>query len=207
MNVLYTDISQLPPNGYQLLLKGATIERKNKAKRYVNRDDAIRCLAGGALLQHIAGPGCFDEDYTLQGKPFIEGREDLHFNLSHSGKYVVIAFGDSEVGVDVEKIPEDPDKLKIARRYFTRDEQDYVFSSEDDALLRFTEIWTKKESFLKYLGTGLGTDLTSFSVLSPDFSSNFHTWVLEDGYCLSLCTTESHVRIDRMNIKWFLPRP
>ena len=205
MNVFYTNTSQLPQNGYSLLMRGATLERRNKAKRYTQQEDAIRCLVGGAMIQHIAGWD-YEEDYTPEGKPFICGREEIHFNLSHSGKYVALAFGDTEVGVDVEEIPQDPDRLKIARRYFTQDEQEYVFSAPEDALVRFTEIWTKKESFLKFLGIGLRKDLTSFSVLSPEYAPHFHTQVLEGGYVLTVCTTEDHVRFEKISVKWFLPR-
>ncbi len=44
-------------------------------------------------------------------KPYIDGAEDIFFNLSHSGNIAVAAFSDREVGIDVEKIKTFNDSL------------------------------------------------------------------------------------------------
>ena len=36
------------------------------------------------------------------GKPFLSYRPSLHYNISHSGKYVVCILADQEVGIDVQ---------------------------------------------------------------------------------------------------------
>lgn len=41
---------------------------------------------------------------SIYNKPFIIGHESIHFNLSHSGKWVVCALGECRVGVDVEQV-------------------------------------------------------------------------------------------------------
>ena len=40
---------------------------------------------------------------TEDGKPFIPGLADIHFNLSHSGDYIACAFSDQEVGLDLRE--------------------------------------------------------------------------------------------------------
>ncbi|MDR3361228.1 MAG: 4'-phosphopantetheinyl transferase superfamily protein, partial [Bifidobacteriaceae bacterium] len=48
-------------------------------------------------------------------------------------------------------------------------------AAEEDASRRFLEIWTKKEAYLKWRGTGLAGGLESFSVLAPEpFGVVFH---------------------------------
>lgn len=97
------------------------------------------------------------------GKPFIDGEKDFFFSTSHSGKWVVIIYGTSEVGADVEIITSNI--FSIAERYFTQVEQKYIFESGNESSdERFIKLWTLKESYIKYLGTGLNTPLNSFTV-------------------------------------------
>ena len=46
-------------------------------------------------------------DYRIargeKGKPFIVGVENVFFNISHSGDYVVCSVSDREIGIDIEK--------------------------------------------------------------------------------------------------------
>lgn len=191
IRVICTDISGLSPSDYQALYEKSSDERKMRADRYRRREDSIRCVAAGALLRYALGTSEYTVEKTPDGKPFIKGKECFHYNLSHSGRWVVIAFGDSEVGVDVEELRADADIEAIARRFFTTEERHYVFEAEQDQRQRFFEIWTGKESYLKYLGTGLKTDMTAFSVLSPEPDVRLHHRTLTDGSWLSLCTTEN----------------
>ncbi len=55
------------------------------------------------------------------GKANISNYENIHFNLSHSGKMVACAISDEEVGIDVEY--NDPEiDLDIAKHYFNNSE-------------------------------------------------------------------------------------
>ncbi|MDR1805701.1 MAG: 4'-phosphopantetheinyl transferase superfamily protein [Clostridium sp.] len=117
------------------------------------------------------------------GKPYFAGIEDFHFSLSHSGEYLALATHDSPVGVDIELLRK-PDLL-VARRFFTKDEQEYV--AEDEK--RFFEVWTRKEAYIKYTGMGLRTPLPSFSVFYlPGLRLETQ---MSGEYCLSLCTKNS----------------
>ena len=37
------------------------------------------------------------------GKPFFTLQPKIHYNISHSGKYVVCVFAGEEVGIDIQK--------------------------------------------------------------------------------------------------------
>ena len=87
----------------------------------------------------------------------------VHFNISHAGKYIVCIVSDEPVGIDIELLKSAD--LKIAERFFTSDETEYIMLGEQT--LRFCEVWTMKESRIKREGLGLHKPLNSFSVFEP----------------------------------------
>lgn len=204
IRVICTDISALSPSDYQALYEKASAERKVRADRYRRWEDSLRCVVADALLRHALGTCEYTVEKTASGKPFIKGRENFHYNLSHSGNWVVIAFGDTEVGVDVEKPRTNIDMDAIARRFFATEEQRYVFKEETNRVSRFCEIWTGKESYLKYMGTGLKKDLTSFNVLSLEPEIRLHYQTLPGGYSLCLCTTEMDYLFELLDLQRLL---
>ena len=127
------------------------------------------------------------------GKPYIQGAEDFFFSASHSGKWVVTAYGSSQVGADVEVIKSG--SSSIAEGCFTQSEQDYVFADDEGADERFIKLWTLKESYIKYLGTGLSTPLDSFTVYADrapictdaDDSLTFTNIRFDHEHYLSVC--------------------
>lgn len=181
-------------NLYRDLYRRAAPERKQRADRYLRREDGLRCLAAGQLLRDTVEQALGITDFTVVkepgGKPRILGQDRFHYNLSHSGNRVIIAWGDSPIGVDVQQMRMDPGKENLARRFFTPEEQAYVFESKEARAERFYRVWTGKESYLKFLGTGLTKSLSSFSILSPEIAPMLKTRYLADGYCLSLCTND-----------------
>lgn len=197
INILCADISQIDETDYERLFVKASSQRQNRAKRYLRWEDKVRCVVADALVRYAVDKSLGISDFTVMqedgGKPYIQGREDFYFNLSHSGRWVVIAYGDSPVGIDVQHIHTKQDKIQQICRLFTHDEAEYVLEVEETHRIeRFFQIWTSKESYLKYLGTGLRKALNSFSVL-PDgehlgihFCSSFH-----DDYCMALCAQKA----------------
>lgn len=99
---------------------------------------------------------------------------DLRFNLSHSHEHVLYAFAwEREVGVDVERIREQVDVLKLAERFFAPHEASALRerSPEERRRLFFT-LWVCREACLKAWGTGLTVPLNRLEVeLIPEQSS------------------------------------
>jgi len=90
------------------------------------------------------------------GRPFVEGRR-LDFNISHSGKWVVLAVATpGPVGVDVERMDAHRDLNAIATRYFAPHEAETVSKEGAPAFYRF---WTAKEAALKSTGAGIAGGL------------------------------------------------
>lgn len=111
--------------------------------------------------------------YGPYGKPLLEGEHSdssLRFNASHSGDWAVYAFvQDHEVGVDVEHIKEDFATEGIAERFFSVGEVQTLNSlPEAEKPAAFFRCWTRKEAYIKALGSGLSHPLDSFDVtLAP----------------------------------------
>jgi 4'-phosphopantetheinyl transferase len=111
------------------------------------------------------------------GKPVVNGYTDLHFNVSHSGEWVVGAICDVPVGVDVEEIK----PVDLAMMYDCFDEQEIVDILErknpQDRLRYFYDIWTLKESYVKANGKGLAIPTKDFVIRKT--GSRIHTFGLE----------------------------
>lgn len=113
------------------------------------------------------------------GKPYLRDNE-VYFSLSHSGRLAAVALCDDEVGIDIQEASDFNSKL--VKRFYAPDEREYVEQSADrDAA--FTEVWSKKESYIKAIGTGLATPLNSFSVVN--MTGLLYTCL--EGYALSVC--------------------
>ncbi|MDL2231183.1 4'-phosphopantetheinyl transferase superfamily protein [Porphyromonadaceae bacterium OttesenSCG-928-L07] len=143
-----------------------------------------KCLLKKGLLQFF---GLQEEDYSMvkneHGKPYIEGVANCHFNISHSGDYVLCAFSDQEVGVDIERIRKMPER--VALRYFHPNEIAALEKADDKQDLFFT-YWSLKETYLKYLGDGLNRGLSSFEVRIHDKGIRIY----EDGVDAGVFVTE-----------------
>ncbi len=134
-------------------------ERMKRAEKYRFERDRLLCIGGGFLMRHIVG--IRDESeirHGRYGKPFAPGYPA--FNLSHSGEWCILAKGDCEIGMDIEKI--DKNNLPAAPTVYTPRELNWM---NEDPLERFYQLWTWKESLIKALGTGMFLEPKTFEVL------------------------------------------
>ena len=122
--------------------------RRDKIRHLAHESAKRQSLAAGLLLAEIF-PNA--EIKTGEyGKPYIEGE---HFNLAHSGDYVILAVSDScEIGCDIERL-KNVDYEKLAGTVFHENEREMLRNTDNKQDL-FFELWTKKESFMKCIGEG-----------------------------------------------------
>lgn len=172
-----------------------------RAGKITNRKNRLLSLSGELLARYLLhktfGLSVIEIEfsYTEKGKPFIPGRNDVHFNISHSGNTVAAAVAQTRIGIDIEHFRKI--NFRIAERYFTPAELFYIHTQEEPEKTRnFFEIWTIKESFLKAIGTGLTRSLSSFEVtniagkfmISGKGSENFRVNAYRlKGYQLAVC--------------------
>jgi 4'-phosphopantetheinyl transferase len=96
-----------------------------------------------------------------RGKPFFETLA-LEFSVSHTKDLWVCAMDLEPMGVDIQEIRTSKQE-KIMNRYYTQEEKQYV---KEAGQVGFFQIWTRKEAYVKFLGTGLSKDLRDFSTLT-----------------------------------------
>ena len=197
IRVVCVDISSAEDEIYRKLYARASVQRKRRADRYLRQMDKLRCVTAEALLRCVLGVTEDQVEKTCFGKPYIRDRKDVFYNLSHSGRYVVLAWGATEVGVDVQQHDAATDTKALETCFFAPDERRYTCGD----IGRFYEVWTKKESYLKYTGSGLRTDLRSFSVLSPERKLRFFCRTLDQAHSLSLCTQEDEYAFELLDIR------
>ncbi len=159
----------LDPETFEKALADVSPGRAAKAIRF--RFPAGRALSLGAgialdILLREHGLREKDMQYGLgeNEKPYFIQAPDLRFNLSHSGSLVLACMGGRELGCDIQE--EEKENLSIARHFFHPDETAWLSGLSDEQARKeaFYRLWVCKESFIKTLGTGLATDLSSFCV-------------------------------------------
>jgi 4'-phosphopantetheinyl transferase len=97
------------------------------------------------------------------GKPFINDG-CLSFNLSHTRGLVACTVAHSTpLGIDVERINRVTDVESLADRFFSHSETAALCRGAADVHVRFIDLWTLKEAFVKATGRGLSQPLDSFS--------------------------------------------
>ncbi len=188
VHIACVSVAHWPETLYHTLYHAATPQRQARAENCRRFQDACRCIASDALLRFaLSETFGLQESHLLQrgqwGKPRIQGREDFHVSLSHSGRWAVIGWGESPLGVDVEQVARCRNWESLSRRFFTGEEQAFA-----DSPLSFARVWTGKESYLKYLGTGLHKPLNSFCIFSLE--ERFHWEMPDDDHVLCLCSQE-----------------
>ena len=130
------------------------------------------------LLKKILAENKINDDiiYNEYGKPYFKN-DEIFFSISHSYDYVVCVISDKEVGVDIQKITYRP---RIIKRICSSEEQNRINSPED-----FTEMWTKKESYAKFLGLGISYGLKKINTLLNDY-----TVIKLEDYYITICFGE-----------------
>lgn len=182
------DIRDMSENEYDKWFSLMNEDKKQKVSRFRFDDDKKRSAIGEMLAKKAVEEFCgmSVEDVILRagenGKPYAENA-GVHFNISHSGNLVVCAVNDKPVGIDVEQIRNI--ELKVAKRVYTHDELFYLFGfhpadedfcmvPDEKMLLRFFELWTAKEAYLKYTGEGIASELKTLAVNSEKILREYH---------------------------------
>ena len=161
------------------ILSCVSKERIEKARAFKFEEDQLRSLGAGYLIyKYLNNP---EIKYKESKKPYIEGGP--HFNVSHSGKYVVIVTHPTrEIGIDIEEI----DEKHIPTIKYVLLEEEQI----DDINTLFM-LWSAKESLLKCNSKGIG-DIRK-CVGSPlngkkiyEGKEYFSQTMIYDGYSLSV---------------------
>lgn len=142
-------------------------EKRARIERMRYKKDAQAALKAHRLLCYALKTVCGivpkPEDWGTEqnGKPYLKNTENVHFNISHSGRMAMCAVNERPVGVDIEMIR--PYSDSVARRVMSPEER-RAFAAAGDKDRLFFKIWTLKEAYLKYTGAGISAldDITVY---------------------------------------------
>ncbi|PZE21773.1 4'-phosphopantetheinyl transferase family protein [Paenibacillus xerothermodurans] len=163
-------MSRPPRSGeVEYMLSNVSEERRAKAQKYVKPDDAHRSLIAEYLIRAVIRSKLHLSNAEISfvsgpyGKPRVGGIPSFHFNIAHSGAWIVCAVDSAPVGIDVEEIK--PMSFDVAQ-FFSEQEIRWLMSHQETARTScFYDLWTLKESYIKWVGTGLSLPLNSFSIM------------------------------------------
>jgi len=163
----------LDPEFQDSLFQYLPSDSQLRLKDRPNNNSKLQTVCGELLARYSIAKftGNAHHKITLvfgeKGKPHIGNLTDVHFNISHSGHYVVCAVAATEVGIDVERVRKV--NLRIAERFFSVPElHDLIMLDEESRKQYFITLWTIKESYLKAIGRGLTQHLNSFTIVKSD---------------------------------------
>ena len=181
--LIATDFLQLLP-----------LEERQRADRLIN--PAIKnnfIIFRGFLRQTLSkytkcSPEKIIINYGEHGKPSVDG---IHFNLSHSENLCVIAVSSMPIGIDLEYTSKSIDFLKIAKRYFSSQDFNFIKAAPDEKQKTlFYELWCKREAYSKMLGISVWNTLNKSSF--QEFKNCFFKKIKISNffYCILACAQE-----------------
>lgn len=169
-----------PAEVAQCLYGWLAADERARANRFQFERDRRRFIVARGVLRSIVGgylqlaPDRIAFVYGAQGKPGLAPAHAslLHFNVAHAHELGVYAFAlNQAVGIDVEyTLRHVREADQVAQRFFSAYEYEaYRALAADERRRAFFRCWTRKEAYLKAIGTGLAHALDRFDVtLTPD---------------------------------------
>ena len=180
-------------------------KRRSRIRRLRVPLKRAQCAAAGLLLTHLFGENGNAPIlvYGANDKPYLADKPDTFFSITHSDKWVFIAIADCEIGIDAQM----PHKVcpRLAARSTSPEELTWVKENTEP---NFTRLWTMKEAYLKYIGTGLTVLIQEVTISVPpidgyDVGNNCY-WALltYEGVPLSICSnrTIKGISVKSLNI-------
>ena len=181
-------------SGYERFLKLLSLEKQVQIHKFRFDIDKKLSLFSDLFVRYLACKALKLNNSDLiferntYGKPYLIEFPDFQYNISHTRSAIAIGLSDKPIGVDIEKIK--PAELKIADRFFCKNECDYILSGNKRQDELFYEVWTKKEAYIKWVGKGLSMSLTSFDVTNIAIRTMLHSTEI-NGYIITICSNSA----------------
>ncbi|WP_053451820.1 4'-phosphopantetheinyl transferase family protein [Exiguobacterium sp. BMC-KP] len=154
-------------------------DRRNKIAKLRRNDDRIRSLYSELFIKYVLhkefGLVSKDIQFTRDqfSKPLLEGYDNIHFNLSHSGNWIVCAVSDLPIGIDIEKIESGDNRF--IEEVLHHKEIEYLTRFEgNEKNTKYYTLWCLKEAYGKYMGVGL-----NYEYQKNLFEESLQGWVLK----------------------------
>lgn len=90
------------------------------------------------------------------GKPFFTLQPKIHYNISHSGRYVVCVMAEKEVGIDIQE-HKPANYQRLLERMVPQEQISEILEAEDMVKAFYTQ-WVLREAYVKWTGEGFSKD-------------------------------------------------
>lgn len=154
---------------YDLLKKYISAEEAERATHFRSAEDRRTYICCHAILRLVLSGKLKTKTSALvlikgkNNKPYLSGNP-FHFNISHTRRAFAIAISDEYTGIDLENIDRKLDMRTILDSTFSCRERSFITQDHSSERERFFLLWTRKEAFLKAIGTGIIHDLRRIKV-------------------------------------------
>ena len=220
--VLFAHLGEIALEPALALLDDA---ERARAQRITSRDYRLQVVKARAALrvmlaQHTGvSPRSFQFDEQGWARPRLRSNPwGLHFSVSHSADRIALAISTAPIGIDIERTDASCDWHAIADVCFHPIELRELAGMDAQAGREaFFDTWTRKEAYLKAIGTGLDTDPASFfisdgGVATCDGDRAADTWYIRAidapaGYKVALASQWQHPRLIRCALDGALRGP
>ncbi|CAF3128730.1 unnamed protein product [Rotaria socialis] len=154
------------------------IDELKRIDEYVLQRDVKFTLVGQLLIRFLLSRvfneniTSFDIKRSKDNRPFIESKPSFDFNVSHHNRLVCIAGTfDGQIGCDTMIYQGEHIKklnYNLIRKKFTLNEYDCIMKNPSN----FYRLWCLKESYVKWLGIGVGFQLLrlNFHIKTNEFN-------------------------------------
>lgn len=145
---------------------------RRRAAELAHGGDRIRFTAAHLALRRLLGTylGTRPQDIRYgretcpccggpHGRPTVLGAtRELHFSLSHRGDLVLMGTAVAPIGVDVDLVADPGSAAELAAMLHPAERAEIEALPPMRRPRALARLWTRKEAYLKGLGTGLGRD-------------------------------------------------
>ena len=177
---IFEDMSRCTEAEVQRLLPLVSEQRRQTALRYKHTFGQWTSLQSWLMLSELGVTG--EWEYNEYGKPFVASGPQ--FSLSHCKHGIAVAVDTKPIGIDIESVRL-ADSALIERTMNAREQAQIAAAERPEEA--FTRLWTQKEAYLKYLGTGIIDDL--HHVLDNTGKAVFQTEI-KNNYVYTICYEE-----------------
>ncbi len=201
--LIFDDMTQCSEQEVARLLPLVSAQRREQAMRYTHLFGQYCCLKSYEMLQQLltscrypisnsplgrpiaALPRPINTPtflYNEYGAPYLA--DGPYFSISHCKQAIAVVVSDSPVGIDIEGIRKMDDGL--VRKTMNTQEQTQIAMSQNPEV-EFIRLWTRKEAYVKMLGTGIISDM--HTILQDATAVEWHEIAdLDRGYICTICT-------------------
>ena len=182
---IFDDMTECSELEVARLLPLVSEQRREQALRYTHTFGQYCCLKSYEMLTDLLA----STPYPLHSTPSFlyneHGAPSLpdgpYFSISHSKLGIAVAISDEPIGIDIEAIR--PLNEGLVQKTMNPQEQAQIAAAANPAQ-EFIRLWTRKEAYVKMLGTGIISDM--HKILCDMLPVNWMEVIREDkGY---ICT-------------------